>query len=306
MDKKTQPQMDQVTMKELVTRMAKLGIVREELALPRTGAGAGLRLSLVVQMVARYNTLSGEHLRRLCYCHLTPGSALKCYYREVKRLMDEGWLEREWQEERRDNVYWLGKWGRALETLNGKRVRGDRRLLWGHDLLIADFMTLVMVGARRSGGGAEWVAEYEGQLTAELRPDAGGRISMGGRELSFMLEADTGSEAENVFAQKYDKYHRYYLEIKRSGPGPGPGMTVLVVTKGKQERLARMIAAVRERRVAVGMGCDWLFTTEELMTRAVGEDSPGPTFERIWYDLQAQARRAVWQPRLQRRSVSRK
>jgi hypothetical protein len=283
---------DKTKLRELVAKMARLKLVREELTIPKAGAGAGIRPSLIVQMVARYNTLAGEHLRRLCYFHLTPGSALKCYYRETKRLVDEGFIAREWRSDRGDNVYWLGQWGRALETINGRRLRGDRRLLWGHDLLVADFMTWAMVGARRSGGMAEWLGEYEARLAPEPRPDATGIISTSGRELHYWLEADTGTEAENVFAEKYDKYHRYH----RSIAGAGAGNVVLVVTKGKQERLARMIACLGERRQQLGAGVSWLLTTEELMGQVDNQASSGPAFERIWYDLEAQSRRAVWRP----------
>lgn len=281
---------EQSRLRELVAKMARLRLIREEPSIPQTGPVAGVRPSLIVHLLTKYHTLAGVHLRQLCYFHLTPGSQLKCYYRETKRLVDQGFIMREWQAEREDNVYWLGEWGRMLAEINGKRLRGDRRLLWGHDLLVADFMSWVISGARRSGGVAEWLGEYEVNLSPELRPDARGIIRISGRELRFYLEADTGTEAENVFAQKYDKYHRYL----KSTAGAGAGSVVLAITKGKQERLSRMIMSLRERQRVVGAGVTWLLTTEELMKQTDSASGPGPTFERIWYDLEAQARRPVW------------
>jgi len=254
------------------------------------------RYSTIVHLVTHYHALCGWHLMQLVYWPLRLDSRIRLYQAETKRLVDEGWLVRERIPQRGDVAYSPGIWGRTLALANGKRLT-NRRILLGHDLLTADFMTESHRRAREMGGCARWESEAQARLTDQLRPDAILMLEIGEARLEGFIEADTGSEELGVIAQKYDKYLDYYERgdwRERFQRDTFP--VTIMVTKGGWERLAGMRAALMSRMSATATSLLFFLTTErELYHLISAPHSPGPVHEPIWWVANEEGNREIWQ-----------
>ncbi len=291
------PRPDQHMVRELTERMAALNLHRADGRLTRPLVRSpAVRRNQIVHALARYNVLLGQHLLDLFYAGLTYDSAVRLFQREIRTLVDAGWVEAERHRARNDTAYWPGYWNRVLQAVNGRKRWGNRRLLWDHDLLTADFMSGVIVSSRRHDGVAEWWGEYESWLPPEVRPDAIGSVQLAGGRLDFLLEADTGSEVERVVADKYEQYLSYYFDgnwraafTRESFPA------VLVVTSAGEGRLHNMVGAVAERMAAAGVWLPWFFTTEARMVAAQEEaDSPGVLHQPLWFTAPQDEAQTIW------------
>lgn len=287
--------LDREQLRELTHRMARLWIQREA---PREMSAAiygRSRYSTIVHLVTQYHALCGWHLMQLVYWPLRRDSRLTRYYNEMKRLVNEGWLTRERIPERGDDAYTLGEWGQMLARVGGKRLT-NRRILRGHDLLTADFMTESLRRVRESGAAAHWEGEGEARLTDQLRPDATLELELGEERLDGFIEADTGSEELGVIGQKYDKYLDYYVRgdwRERFQRDSFP--IVIIITKGGWERLAGMRAAITSRMSATRSELLFYLTTERQLYQLIRTPhSPGPVHEPIWWLPAEEGNRAIW------------
>lgn len=296
-DDSDNPRPDPRIVRELSARMAALNLHRND----RRSSGPpvhspAVRRNQIVHALARYNVLLGSHLLDLFYAGFTYESAVRLFQREIRTLLDAGWVEAERHRTRSDTIYWPGYWNRVLQAVNGRRRWGNRRLLWDHDLLTADFMTGVVVAARGQDGVADWWGEYESWLPPEVRPDAIGSVQIGSGRLDFLLEADTGSEVERVVAAKYEQYLSYYFEGNwRRAFSRESYPAVVVVTSGGEGRLHNMVGAVAERMAAAGVWLPWYFTTEARMVAAQDEpDSPGVLHQPLWFTATQDEPQTIW------------
>lgn len=260
-----------------------------------TARGPALRRNQIIHALGNYNELLGEHLLELYYHRLTPGSANRLFLSEVGQLQEEGWIESEAFPGRRDRIYWLGQWGRVLQTLNGRRRFGNRRLLWDHSVLTADVMVSINRDARTQGGWAEWWGEYESWLPAELRPDAIGGVTLGRDRLDFFLEADTGSETQGIIDEKARAYTRYYQSGEWLLDHSGDNFpAILVVTSVGRGRVQHMAERVQERMEECGVQLNWFMTTESQYLQAENEGANGILHAHIWTNQPGQPATAVW------------
>ncbi len=287
--------LDREQLRELIQRMARLWIQREA---PREMSEAiygRSRYSTIVHLVIQYHALCRWHLMQLVYWPLRLDSRIRLYQAETKRLIDKGWLVRERIPERGDDLYRLGEWGRTLALANGKRLV-DRRILLGHDLLTADFMTESLRRAHVVGGVARWESEAQARLTDQLRPDAILGLELGKARLDGFIEADTGSEELGVIAQKYDKYLDYYERgdwRERFQRDTFP--ITIMVTKSGWERLAGMRAALTSRMSTTHSELLFYLTTErELYQLISAPHSQGPVHEPIWWLAHEEGSREIW------------
>lgn len=290
------PRADRDELRELIKHMTALWIQRDAPRDINAALFGRSRYSTIVHLVTQYHTLCRWHLMELVYWPLRENSRTRLQQAEVKQLLEEGWLEREHIPERSDDEYTLGAWGKLLARANGKRLT-DRRILRGHDLLTADFMTESLRRARSVGGGkARWESEAQARLTDQLRPDAILGLDIGETHLDGFIEADTGSEELAVIAQKYDKYLHYYLrgdwrERFRRDSYP----IVMLITKGGWDRVAGMRAALRSRMKETYTELLFYLTTErELYQLINAAQSAGPVHEPIWWLPNKEGGRAIW------------
>ncbi len=234
---------------ELANQLAQTKMVGVEPEIKTGGPRGKERLDLIVFAVGKYSCLAKAHLLDLFYYNLASSSAERQYKLDTHKLIEQGWLVRE-RSSWHDYVYRLGQWGEVLMAQYGRNLFGDRGVLMGHDLLIADVMTRVLREARQADYGGEWIGEYEARLNKELIPDAIGTIMIGRSKWDFCLEADTGSEWGNQFTDKYYTYLRYVRDseaVWQSRFRRKQFPAVLVVTSGREGRLGGMVSGIEER-----------------------------------------------------------
>lgn len=285
---------------ELSQRLHELGLRGVEPERRATGPIGKERLDLILAGLMKYNQLKRSHLSTMYYYNTVGRGRDNLISRELTLLLAGGWIERE-RYNVREYVYRLGYWGKVLAASFGRTYFGDRRLLLEHDLLIADCMTRLQSEARAGGGRVDWSGEYEIELTGELRPDATGLVTISGERVDFFLEADTGSERGGTFGQKYPNYVRYAAGAveqwqrkfqRRDFP------VVLVVTRGREIRLAGMIEEI-ESRMSISKPAvvvRFYFTTSGRIEKAVAADPDKGVllFEQLWSVPFSSDRYALW------------
>ena len=289
-------QLDELTLRELTRRMARLDVqTTSTRAGQPTVRGPVVRRNQIIHALLRYNVLLGQHFNDLFYADLQAGGAIRALQRDLKPLITDGWVVASRYQERNDSLYQPGQWAQVLQAVAGRKRWGERRLRWTHDLLVADFMTQVVVDSRELHGTAEWWGEYESWLPAEVRPDAIGSYTLGSLRLDFFLEADTGSEGERIIGQKFEQYLSYYHAGNwRAGFSRESYPAVLVVTSAGEGRLHNMVGVVSSRMAAEGVPLPWFFTTEARLVEARKDaGSPGALHQPLWFDADDQAG-AVW------------
>ncbi len=268
---------------ELSKRMNQLGMKGVEVKVGKEGPRGKERFDLIVQAIAKYNHLNHAQILKLFYYNLTRVSAAHTCKRELARLVQGGWLE---TYEQRDGVYKLGWWAKVLLATKGRNIFGDRTLLREHDLLGAELLVRMLSEAREQGGNGQWWGEYELQLSDEIRPDAVGRIAVGGNRIDFFAEADTGSERESQFGSKYQAYARYRAENnwqRRFNRETFP--PVLVISSSKELRLMGMLESLEQRMNRQNVDVQFYLTTRdriEKVTGLVNGPNPGVLHGKIW------------------------
>ncbi len=236
-----------------------------------------MRDELVLRELGLRGILGAEHLARLCYVG-APTEGEKGKRSRFGQLVELGLLA--WSaRERKQYYYWLTKLGIAVLRAQGIEVKAANLANTQHSLLAADFMVAVLEEARYFGADASWQSEIElGVWKAAVRPDAGGRFSLGGGKLEFAVEIDRRTMSETRIRKKVAGYE----QERKAGR---IATQVLLVTSAGEKALPYLCKAVREARLSANTPISWFITSFERLDRYVGVlggEYYGPLTAPVW------------------------
>jgi len=163
------------------------------------------------------------------------------------------------------------KRARIFDVVGSPRLR--------HRVECNGFFARLALVCRRRGWELEWTGERRaaarwdspGSLGPVINPDGIGRIIAGGREISFFLEYDRGTENHDQLERKIERYRIVGRTAVR------PDALLFVFPSATREREAR--------RALVGAG----FTVATAVRHDVLRDPFGP----VWLPLDDDRRRMI-------------
>jgi hypothetical protein len=205
--------------------------------------------------VRTHGRLTGDQLRRLFFHH-SDGRlvTVQAVNARLRKLVEAGLVDVVVVNRGQGSgpyAYGLGPTGRSLlQKLNAGQRGGTLGPIF-HQLEIAEFRVRLQedLGSQR-GQLVEWLGEPA--LRALLRgqrgwpvPDAVVYWRLAGREGSFFLEWDRGSESLAILTMKLTKYRDYWRALghRRLLPGLGlkPRLAIVVASDERRERLEQWL-----------------------------------------------------------------
>ncbi len=218
---------------------------------------------LILEAIRTHTRLTGEQIRRLFFRDETGRLASpQAVSARLRRLQALGLVEPVVVDAGRGAgpyAHGLGPSGGALLGSKAPARRGPPGPVW-HHLEVAQFRVNFQEEIERRGGALlEWTGEPLLRSLLKGRtgwpvPDAAVHWRLHGREGTFLLEWDRGSESLGVLTSKLRRYVRYWRARghRELLPGLGlrPRLAIVLTSPDRAARLVRWLTAQRSVLVA--------------------------------------------------------
>lgn len=247
-------------------------------------------------MLWRYRVLRGEHLRQLVFRGNSEATAARRGSTLLAELARQGFVVQVWMP-KGSAAYVLGDIGRAwiryseglkFEPRDQVATLGTKGSKVLHDVLIADFVTPIMLDTEAMGGRLDWRCgrdnlDRDGYKFVQW--DAHLDLHIAGTRISFFVEIDRGTEDLAKFGEKVARYAGYqgrgdWKAAMRLAHFP----IILVVTSGAEERIMNMAdeVAAMSKTYDPHRVLDWRYTTFRRLELAATEN---PLDAVAWGDI---------------------